>query len=158
MTISPAQIEIHLALLSETLPYFQRARDTLDEAGLVRQPAPGEWSVVEVLAHLRASADVFGQTIYMCLMIDKGTVPYVHPNEWMAMQGYASVPFDENWQIFQLNRRQLLRKLNTLTPDQWERSCTIKTQVRTVYGEMRRMALHEKGHYSQIEALYKEAE
>lgn len=155
MKISQAQIETHLALLNETETYFQRARATLDDAGLARQPAPGEWSVVEVLAHLRASADVFGHTIYMCLMVDKSTVPYLHPNEWMAMQGYPAISFDENWQIFQLNRRQLLRKLNTLTPDQWECSCTIKTQVRTVYGEMRRMALHEKGHYDQIEALYR---
>jgi hypothetical protein len=145
-------------MLEETLSHFKACREALDNAGLLRQPAPGEWSAVEVLAHLRAAAEVFSHSIYMCLIGDQPVLPYIHPNEWWAMHGYTQVPFDENWQIFQLNRAQLLRKLRTLTSDQWERSCTIKTQTRTVYGEMRRMVLHEKGHYSQIDDLSRRAE
>ena len=153
--IPQAQIDQHLQLLEETLVHLQACRAALDEEGLTRQPAPGEWSAVEVLAHLRAYADVFSHSIFMLLLEDWPTIPYIDPNKWWDIQGYSEVPFDENLQIFELNRRHLLRRLRDLMPSTWERYGIIKTQTRTVYGEMRRMALHEKGHYGQIQALWR---
>lgn len=152
--IPQAQIDLHLQLLQDTLIYFRTYREAFEEGAITRQPAPGEWSAVEVLAHLRAYADVFSHAIDMFLLEDGPTIPYVDPNKWWGIQGYSAISFDENWQIFELNRRHLLRKLRALKPNQWERSGTIKTQTRTVYGEMRRMALHEKGHESQIHAFW----
>lgn len=153
--MSQTQIDLHLQMLEETLRHFRACRAALNDEEIMRQPAPGEWSAVEVLAHLRAAADVFSHSIYMFLLDDGPTIPYIHPNLWWRMQGYTDVSFDENLQIFELNRRHLLGKLRSLTPSTWERSGTIKTQTRTVYGEMRRMALHEKGHYSQIQDLWR---
>lgn len=149
------QVDSHLQMLEETLIHFRACRAALNDEAIIRQPAPGEWSAVEVLAHLRAAAEVFSHSIYMFLLDDALTIPYIHPNQWWQMQGYTDVSFDENFQIFELNRRHLLRKLRSLTPEQWQRFGTIKTQTRTVYGEMRRMALHEKGHYGQIQDLFR---
>jgi hypothetical protein len=153
--IPQAQIDAHLQMLEETLTHLHACRAALDEEVIKRQPASGEWSALEVLAHLRAAAEVFSHSIFMFLLDDWPTIPYIHPNKWRDMQGYSEITFDENLQIFELNRRYLLRKLRNLTPSTWERSGTIKTQTRTVYGEMRRMALHEKGHYGQIQALWR---
>ena len=152
--IPQAQIDSHLQMLEETLVHLRACRAALNDEEIIRQPAPGEWSAVEVLAHLRAAAEVFSHSIYMFLLDDAPVIPYIHPNQWWHMQGYSEISFDENLQMFELNRRHLLRKLRSLTPSTWERSGTIKTQTRTVYGEMRRMALHEKGHYGQIQALW----
>lgn len=156
--IAQNQIESHLHMLEQTLVSLQDCRRALDDKGLTQQPAPGEWSAVELLAHLRAWADVFGQSIYTLLVVEAPVIPYLHPTVWMDIQGYAALSFDENWQVFQLNRQHLLRLLRGLPPTAWERSGLIKTQTRTVYGEMHRMALHEKGHYEQITALYQHVE
>lgn len=53
-------------------------------------------------------------------------------------------------QIFSLKRAELLAILKELPPEQWVRKGTIDGRNHTVFGQVRRMALHEAGHYEQV--------
>src|SRR5690242_20307425 len=57
-------------------------RDVTDER-LRRNPAAGSWSANEVLAHLRACADVWGGSIMAMLTQDRPALRYVSPRSWI---------------------------------------------------------------------------
>ena len=151
--VSQKAIENLSNILEETEKILDRMALDHAEQDLYRTSHPEEWSARDVLAHLRACADVFSWHIYVMLAVDNPTLPYVHPNNWMSIQGYTLLSFADNLASFKLNRQHLLRKLSSLTLQEWQRTGIIKERNHTVFGEARRMALHEEGHFKQLASL-----
>ena len=61
----PLTIEQILTLLAATPARLADLTDDLPPAQLLAPPEPGEWSARDVLAHLRACADMWGMyTVY----------------------------------------------------------------------------------------------
>lgn len=58
--ISSAQA---ITLLTEQPKQIAKLTTNLSERKLKKAPEPGEWSCVELLAHLRTCADMWGQAI-----------------------------------------------------------------------------------------------
>lgn len=150
-----AEIKRYLQTLLDTPQLLTTWTQGLDEAQLKTPPAPKEWSLVEILAHLRACADVWTYSIYAMLMLDKPTLTHIHPRDWMKFQGYTTLSFAENFLAYSVGRDNLVRILEPLSMDQWERSCTFigRHNTFTVFGETMRMALHELDHRQQIKAM-----
>src|SRR5690606_22565024 len=95
--MTPERIAEHQQTLRETLPRIATCTQGLDEEQLQAPPAPGAWSVVENLAHLRACAGVWGYSIYAAILKDHPTLADTHPRHWMKMQGYAKRSFAGNF-------------------------------------------------------------
>lgn len=77
-------MEQTLTLLAETPERIAILTDGLSPAQLQTRPAPDEWSAVEVLAHLRACADVWGgyvATFPIHHNHTKGTHKWVKPQQ-----------------------------------------------------------------------------
>ncbi|RMH72011.1 MAG: DinB family protein [Gemmatimonadetes bacterium] len=126
---------------------------TLVTDSQAKQAAEGEWSLAEVLAHLRACAEVWSHSIVMMVAQSQPELAYIHPNTWMKTCRYAELPFAGAVQAFVIRRQELLYFLRGLDEHQWERTGRIKGREHSVYSQVRRMALHEEKHIIQIERL-----
>jgi hypothetical protein len=153
--VTEDQIRIHLQTLTETPQRIFACTNGMDEVRLSTPPAPDEWSIVEILAHVRAAAEVWSDSIYAMLSQDNPELTYIHPRTWMKKQGYAKLSFAENFQSYKVGRDKLLRTLAGLSFEDWSRSARFigKANTYTVFGETLRMALHDADHANQLETM-----
>jgi hypothetical protein len=121
---------------------------------LVISPEPGEWSVRDVLAHLRACSDMWGKYIVMILNEDRPTFKAVNPTTWIKQTDYLEQEFQPSLQAFTTQRAGLLAVLEPLAPEGWSRAATVngagKARQRTVYTYAQWLANHEQEHLRQI--------
>ena len=127
----------------------------LTDAQLDSAPKLGEWSVNEIVAHLRACADVWGDCIAAILVQDKPTLKAVNPRTWITQTDYLEQAFRPALHAFTVQRTELLTVLKSLAPEDWSRSATVtgagKPLERTVHTYAESLALHERPHLKQIE-------
>lgn len=149
---SEAQITLHLQTLREMPGKIAALTAGMSEARLRTPPEPNEWSLVEILAHLRSGADVWSYSIYAMLTLESPQLAHIHPREWAKLQRYEMLSFAENLQTFTLARANLLRVLERLAVAEWERTATFTGKVNTtsIFGETYRMAMHEADHWQQF--------
>jgi hypothetical protein len=153
MKITPAEIAKYLAMLEEFPRAVVSSTAELAEEQLRWSPSKKDWSIVEVLAHLRACTEIWSLSIYAMLTEDKPILPLLDERRWAKAARYASFEFQPSFQIFCLQRQELLAVLKTLDLETWARSATIEGRNHTVFRQSRRMALHETEHLDQIQAL-----
>ena len=137
----------------------QRIRDCVgdvDEVQLTMPPAPKEWSAVEILAHLRACAEVWSYSIYAMYTLDQPELAHIHPRKWAKAMRYDRLSFAENLQVFEVERNKLLRLLNRLSLNDWGRTCRFRGRQNTftIFVQVHRMATHEDQHCQQIAAIF----
>jgi DinB superfamily len=111
----------------------------------------------EVLAHLRACADVWGNCIAAMLNEDTPTLRTVNPRTWIKQTNYLDLDFPASLGSFAAQRADLLAVLNPLPPDGWSRKATVtgagKALERTVLDYAERLARHERPHLKQVERI-----
>jgi len=91
---------------------------------LHRKPAPDAWSAQEVVAHLRACADVWGGSIERILAEDHPTIRYVSPRGWIKKTDYLQLSFRETLRGFSQRRAVLVGKLGDVGQRGWMRGAT----------------------------------
>ena len=155
MKVMPDAIQEYLKLLDRTAHRITAITKHLDESRLQAKPAKGEWSANDILAHLRSCTDVWGDQIGKMLVEDRQNLPYLHPRQWVKKTNYREIPFHDSFRAFKAQRRKLLKILKELSIEAWSRSATIKGREHTIFTHVRRMALHEDRHCSEIEAAGK---
>src|SRR4051795_5263604 len=84
--------------------YLEAATHGLTDAGLHSRPSADAWSANEILAHLRACADVWGGSITAMIERDHPTLRYVSPRTWIRRTQYTDLPFDASLQAFAAQR------------------------------------------------------
>ncbi|MFN8473250.1 MAG: DinB family protein [Anaerolineae bacterium] len=143
-----------LTMLAATPPRIAELTDGLAESQLHTAPGPDEWSANEVLAHLRACADVWGDSMIKIINEDKPTIRAVNPRTWIGQTDYLEQEFAASLHAFAAQRAELLAVLERLTPEDWLRTATVtgagKPLVRSVVFYARWMASHERPHAKQI--------
>ena len=148
-------IEQVLAVLAASPPGIAAATETVSPVLLRAPPAPGEWSATELLAHLRACADVWGESIQTILTQDRPTIRAVSPRSWIGRTDYPGLEFRPSFQAFCAQRAGLLMTLEGLPPGDWARGATITgggaPLQRTVLNFAERLARHERGHLGQLQ-------
>ena len=126
----------------------------LAPAQLRAAPADGEWSAVDVLAHLRACADVWGGCIARLLAEDRPTFRAVNPTTWIKQTDYRDLEFAPSLHAFTVQRAALVAVLEPLLPEQWSRAATVtgvgRVLERTVLSYARWLANHERSHDRQL--------
>jgi hypothetical protein len=113
-------------------------------------PDPEEWSVTEILAHLRSCSDLWEHAIQYMLAEDHPRIKAVNPRLAIRTSGYPTLPFSRSFADFRSQRESLLKLLHGLTPEQWNRGATVygagKELERTVLFYARWLARHERSH------------
>lgn len=152
-------IEQVLTLLAESPPRIAALTDGLLPSQLHTAPAHDEWSANDVLAHLRACADVWGSCIEAINAQDTPTLRAVNPRTWIKNTDYLDQAFQPSLQAFAKQRIGLLAVLEPLALEGWSRKATVtgagKVLEWTVLSYGRRLAGHERAHLKQIERIVK---
>jgi hypothetical protein len=123
-------------------------------ARLRTPPEPEAWSLTDILAHLRACADVWGACIATMLAEEQPTIRAINPGAWIRQTDYRDLEFAPSFAAFTAQREALLATVDTLTPEQWERSATVTGAgaplTRTVRFYAQWLATHERTHLTQM--------
>jgi hypothetical protein len=147
-------VEQILRLLAATPVRMAEMVEGLTPVLLRGRLGPDEWSATEVLAHLRACADMWGGAIATILAGERATIRAINPRTWMTQTDYPALEFQPSFQAFRTQRAELLAVLEPLPPGDWLRSATVtgagKPLVRSVQDYAQWLARHEQPHIKQI--------
>lgn len=150
-------IEQILRQLRDGPPQIDRLTAKLSAAALRTRPTPDEWSINDNLAHLRASADVWGTSMGRIVAEDNPTFTSINPRAHMRKTDYPELEFAPSFRAFAEQRDALVAMLEALPEASWKR-----TAIVNVYGERfdftvmyygDKLARHEAVHIPQIESV-----
>jgi hypothetical protein len=154
ISLTPEQI---LTMLAETPPRMAALTTGLAPVQLRTKPNPDEWSTNDVLAHLRACADVWGNCIAEILEQDTPTLRAVNPRTWIKSTDYVEQEFRPSLRAFARQRTDLLQVLKPLDPEDWASTATVtgagKPLARSLLFYAQWLARHERPHIKQIERI-----
>ena len=147
-------IEQTLTLLAATPERFATLSAGLAPAQLRMRPSPDEWSATEVLAHLRACADVRGSALLTILDGETRTLRAFNPLTWIEQTDYRDLDFAASLQAFTAQRATLLATLRALEPEGWARSVIVTGAGKPLTRDARHyaqwLAIHERPHVKQM--------
>ena len=121
---------------------------------LHRRPAPGKWSVVEIIAHL-AEDELSSSWRYRQMIEHDGAALLGFDQElWERLGDYASWTTRDALDMFRLLRQANVSLLSRLAPAEWERSGTHAERGRlTVRSLATHMVGHDANHFAQIQRI-----
>ena len=100
----PLTIDQVLTQLKEQPEAIAALTAGLPRARLHRAPTSGEWSVNDVLAHLRSCADMWGKYIAMIIAEDRPTIRAMNPTTWIKSTNYPDMEFAPSVRAFAKQR------------------------------------------------------
>lgn len=154
---SSLTIEQVLTLLAETPERIAAVTAGLTPAELRTAPSREEWSANDVLAHLRACADMWGGCMAAMLAEDRPTLRAINPRTWIKKTDYLDLEFRPSFRSFARQRAELLAVLEPLPRKGWSRSATVTgagaVLERTVLSYGQWLARHERPHVKQVERI-----
>lgn len=113
----------------------------------------GEWSVREIVGHVRASDAIIAPRIYQILVRDRSPLAGFDERAWAALVARAEIPLDAQLAAFAITRAELCGVLRTLSPSDWRRSGVHEERGEiSITGIARWIADHEDEHIAQVEA------
>ena len=145
--------------LAETTARVEAVARHLSAAQLRVSPVPGGWSPSEILWHIRATADVYGEHVTRIVNEDQQSWRHVSPRARMKKARYDELPFAESFAAFAKQRTDLLALLGSIAPEAWQRIALVRVRWRedewrvTLHERVWGMADHEEGHCSQMEKV-----
>jgi uncharacterized damage-inducible protein DinB len=154
-TATQSEIRAVLAVLSETPKQIARIARGRSAEELHRKPGADAWSAQEIVAHLRACADVWGSCIDRMLSEDHPTIRYVSPRGWIRKTAYLQESFRDSLRAFSRRRATLIGTLRQLDAIDWSRGATFTATTlgreATVLSYATRIADHEVRHLGQLQ-------
>lgn len=119
---------------------------------LRRKPAPGKWSVSEIIAHL-AEVEIVQVWRYR-QMIENPGVAFAgfDQNKWAQIGDYGSRDAENSWQLFRLLRETNVSMFLRLSEKEWQSHGIHEERgATTVRSLFEHMAGHDLNHLEQIE-------
>lgn len=141
-----------LEVVGATAALLEAAVHSHDADTLNRNPAPGKWSVREILCHLADCEIVFAFRLRQALAEDRHVIQPFDQDRW-AMT-YAAYPAAAAVAVFSSVRRWNLAFIGALQPEGFAKrlnhpergDMTLRTVVETMAG-------HDRNHLKQIAAI-----
>jgi hypothetical protein len=114
-------------------------------------PAPGKWSVAEVLAHLSEAEIVIGYRIRLILGANGTPVQAFDQDAWAVR--YAGMQAGQSLEVFRVLRAANVALLRSLTAAQWEQYGMHSERGPESVAQIVRMAAgHDLNHLKQLES------
>jgi DinB family protein len=151
---SSLTIEQVLTLLAETPARIAALTTGLTPAQLRTAPSRGEWSLNDVLAHLRSCADARGEFTRAILAEDRPTLRAIDPTTWIEKTDYPELEFGPSFRSFTRQRARLLTFLKSVPKESWSRTAIVTgggpARERTVLFYAQWLARHERAHVKHV--------
>jgi uncharacterized damage-inducible protein DinB len=127
------------------------------EDALRRAPAPGKWSVVEVIAHM-AEDELSSSWRYRQMLENPGVMlAGFDQDEWARRGKYAEWDLRDALEMFRLLREANVRLLAALPQEEWSRWGTHAERGRLTVADLAgHMNGHDARHMAQIERILAE--
>jgi DinB superfamily len=139
--------------LSEVPLRIARAVEGYDETALRTARAEGEWSVVDILAHIRASDEIVAQRAYALLIRDNPTLLAYDERHWAEVARYALSDFRTSLALYALRRAELVNMLRHIHFEHWQRAGLHEVRgLVSLLDIVSSMVEHEEEHCMQLEA------
>ena len=123
-------------------------------ARLKKRPAPGKWSVSDILSHLADSEIVGGWRLRLILGANGSPILGFDQDSWVLALRYSHRDPRESLETFRALRRANLAMLARLKPGQWENHGIHSERGReTVAHIVRMFAGHDLNHLQQVETI-----
>lgn len=149
-----AEIEATLQALADTPEQIAQIARGCSARQLQQKPSPDAWSARDIVAHLRACAEVWGRSISRMIAEDRPTIRYVSPRGWIKKTDYLEKDFADSLRQFSEARSELLDALGMLEARAWSRGATFTGTTlgreATVLSYAKRIAEHESVHLAQL--------
>jgi uncharacterized damage-inducible protein DinB len=143
-----------MVVLKATPRQIERLIAGATKGRLARRPAPGKWSVTEILAHLADVEIVQGFRIRLVLGESGAKIQGFDQDVWARYSDYASHDPRLSMEAYRVNRERTLRLLKSLTKKMWESyGMHSERGKESVLRITEMMAGHDINHRRQIEAL-----
>jgi hypothetical protein len=143
-----------LAVQAATAKKIERLIKGVATAKLRKRPAPGKWSVGEILAHL-AEAEIVGGFRMRLILGAPGTpIAAFDQDAWVISGHYEKRDPRKSLEQFRVLREGNLAMLKSLTPEQWKHYGMHAERGQETIEHMARMfAGHDINHVQQIERI-----
>ena len=138
---------------------LERRLRGLAPAVATRRPAPGKWSIAEIVAHLADAELAMGWRLRNMLATPGVALAWWDQDQWAARLGYARRPVSESAALFRALRMANLRLLAGVPRSWWDR-CAGMHQMRgrqTVAEFVALEAAHDLNHLRQIDRILAQA-
>jgi uncharacterized damage-inducible protein DinB len=121
---------------------------------LKQRPAPGKWSVTEILAHLADTEMVLGFRVRLIVGQPGVPIQAFDQDVWATFSHYDQIPASESLERFTVNRRDNVRLLRSLTLEQLQHHGThTERGCETVAHVLKMWAGHDLNHRAQVETI-----
>jgi hypothetical protein len=119
-----------------------------------KRPAPGKWSIAEIVAHLADTELVGGYRIRAILGAPGGQIIGFDQDAWVTALHYDKRDLRRSLDQYRALREANLTLLKTLTPAQWKHhGMHSERGAETVETIVRMFAGHDLNHFQQIELI-----
>lgn len=119
---------------------------------LRHKPAPGKWSMAEIIVHLAEVEIVIGNRIRMILGANGTPIQAFDQDAWAVR--YAGMPVEPSLGVFRVLRSANLALLRSLNPEQWEQFGMHAERGKETLRHISRLtAGHDLNHLAQVQAL-----
>lgn len=164
MTETPEEYKARLAAYVEGKDVVKMQRDApqillrltegIAEEKLKQRPAPGKWSVTEIIAHL-AEDELTSSWRYRQMLEHKSPALLGFDQDlWASLGEYGAWKPKDALDMFRLLREANLRMFANLTTEQWQRDGVHAERGKmTVRQLCRHMAAHDLNHIEQVRRI-----
>jgi hypothetical protein len=144
----------HVKVLRSTVRALKILLKGGTAAKIKKRPAPGRWSVAEILAHVAESELVFGYRLRMVLMSGGITIQAFDQNAWQRNAGYLNNNPKKAFNLFETLRENNIALLQSISPEQWDQHGMHEERGKETVRRMVEMfAGHDINHLRQIENI-----
>ncbi|MGC1377248.1 MAG: DinB family protein [Anaerolineales bacterium] len=126
-------------------------RNVSQEQAAAARGGDENWSVVQVLCHLRDAEERNLERIRLMRNQDNPVLEGYDQEQWARERNYAAARLDEALAAFLKRRAATLAELKTLAPQEWERpGLHSEAGPITVLSHLQRLLRHDAIHLAQI--------
>jgi len=145
-----------LRIQKETAKKLQRLTKPLSKRQLARQPAPGKWSIAQIMAHL-ADAELVGGWRMRSVLANNGTsLQPFDQDAWAETLGYSRRDAKTSLEMFRVLRENNLTLLKTVPKNLLENYGMHSERGRETISHFNNLvAGHDLNHLQQVETIVK---
>jgi uncharacterized damage-inducible protein DinB len=145
-----------LKIQKSTAKKLHKIIKPLSKKEVKRRPAPGKWSIAEILAHLADAELVVGWRLRSILGSDGVAIQAFDQEAWAKAFGYVDRDADESLRAFKLLRELNLALLKSVPRKLWENhGMHAERGKETVAHLVTLYAGHDVNHIRQVEQIAK---
>jgi uncharacterized damage-inducible protein DinB len=126
------------------------------KAKLRQRPAPGKWSIHEIVTHMADTEVVYGFRVRLILGAPGAPLASFDQDRWVAALHYDKRETATALEQFMALRRATLNMLKTISPEQWKHfGAHAERGEESVAMSVAMIAGHDINHLAQIERILK---